>query len=393
MNEINGKKTENGYTLLFSGRVDSSNAADAEAAATALRRDNPEGELTIDAENLAYISSAGLRILLRLRKQEPSLRIVGVQPDVYEILEMTGFTEMMDVEKAYRRFSVDGCEIIGWGSNGTVYRLDPDTIIKVYNNPDSLADIHRERELARKAFVMGIPTAIPYDVAKVGDKYGSVFELLNAKSFAKLIKADPGKVDDYIGLYVDLLRQIHETMLRPGELPAIRQQGLAWAEYLRGHLEDADAEKLYSLIESIPDTDNMLHCDFHVKNVMLQNGEVLLIDMDTISQGHPVFEFAAMYLAYVGFGAIDPKGVEDFLGIPYDVAGHIWRRTLELYFGTDDPAVLQCVEDKAKVIGFARMMRRTIKRYPADDPYAQKLIAFCRVQLHDLLARTQTLTF
>ena len=149
------------------------------------------GKVVLDAEKLEYISSAGLRVILRLRKQEPELAIVNASPEVYEIFEMTGFTEMMPVSRAYRRVSVDGCEVIGQGANGKVYRLDPETIIKVYLNPNSLPDIHRERELARKAFVLGIPTAIPYDVVKVGDGYGSVFELLNAKSFGSLIAEHP----------------------------------------------------------------------------------------------------------------------------------------------------------------------------------------------------------
>lgn len=132
----------------------------------------------------------GLRIVLRLRKLEPELRLVEASAEVYEIFDMTGFTEMMPVEKAYRSISIEGCEAIGRGANGTVYRIDKDTVVKVYNNPDCLDDVQRERELARKAFVLGIPTAIPYDVVRVGDKYGSVFELLNSKSFSKLIAAN-----------------------------------------------------------------------------------------------------------------------------------------------------------------------------------------------------------
>ena len=57
--------------------------------------------------------------------------------------------------------------------------IDPDTIVKVYLNPDALPEIHRERELARLAFVAGVPTAIPYDVVRIeGGGYGSVFELV-----------------------------------------------------------------------------------------------------------------------------------------------------------------------------------------------------------------------
>lgn len=79
----------------------------------------PHSSLTLDCETLDYISSAGLRVVLRLRKQEPELRLTNVSPEVYEILSMTGFTEMMPVERAYRRLSIDGCEEIGRGANGT----------------------------------------------------------------------------------------------------------------------------------------------------------------------------------------------------------------------------------------------------------------------------------
>ena len=128
---------------------------------------------------------------------------------VYEILDITGFTELLPVERAYRSVSVEGCEAIGQGANGVVYRLDKDTAVKVYRNPDSLPDVRRERELARKAFVLGIPTAIPYDVVRVNGSYGSVFELLNSRSFSKLIAAEPENIDKYVGLYVELMRKMH----------------------------------------------------------------------------------------------------------------------------------------------------------------------------------------
>lgn len=96
-------------TLPLSGRVDSANAAAVEAELMQALGAKPHSSLTLDCETLDYISSAGLRVVLRLRKQEPELRLTNVSPEVYEILSMTGFTEMMPVERAYRRLSIDGC--------------------------------------------------------------------------------------------------------------------------------------------------------------------------------------------------------------------------------------------------------------------------------------------
>ena len=239
--------------IVLGGRIDSSNAADVEANIAAILG-GQQGPLTIDAESLTYISSAGLRILLRLKKTHGNMKIVNVCPDVYEIFDMTGFTEMLDIEKAYRVLSVEGCEVIGEGSNGKVYRIDSDTIVKVYKNPDSLAEIHRERELARKAFVMGIPTAIPYDVVKVnGGKYGSVFELLNAKSFAKLLIADPASLPQLARDNAEILKTIHTTELSAGDLPDKKAEALAWAQFDRDYLPKETADKLIALIENVPD--------------------------------------------------------------------------------------------------------------------------------------------
>ena len=276
-------KCENGaLTVILSGHIDSSNAPAVENEIKAELSASDAGSITVDCEKLAYISSAGLRVILRLAKIQPELSVVNVSSEVYEIFDMTGFTEMLDIRKAYRRISVEGCEVIGEGANGKVYRIDRDTIVKVYLNPDSLPDIQRERELARKAFVHGIPTAIPYDIVRVGDGYGSVFELLNAKSFAKLLINDPSSFDYVVKMSVDLLKKIHATEFKRGDMPDMKAVALDWAKFLELYLPSDQYAKLHSLIEAVPENSHMLHGDYHIKNVMLQDGEALLIDMDTL---------------------------------------------------------------------------------------------------------------
>ncbi|MBR3006399.1 MAG: anti-sigma factor antagonist, partial [Erysipelotrichaceae bacterium] len=176
-------------TIYPEGTLDTNNADQFGEEVAEIRETYPEGQLVLDLDDLTYISSAGLRQILKLKKREADFKIINCSTEIYDIFEMTGFAEMMDISKAFRKMSVEGCEIIGEGSNGVVYRLNPDTIIKVYKNSDALDAIKRERELARTALVLGINTAIPFDVVRVGDKYGSVFEMLSAKSLTKLIVA------------------------------------------------------------------------------------------------------------------------------------------------------------------------------------------------------------
>ena len=384
---------EDGWEIALSGRVDSANSAAMEAALSEILKAHPDEIPVNNAEGLEYISSAGLRVLLRLRKQLQDLRITEVSPEVYEIFDMTGFTEMMTIEKAYRRLSVEGCEIIGEGANGKVYRLDPETIIKVYKSIDALFAIKRERELARKAFVLGIPTAIPYDVVRVGDQYGSVFELLKSRSFAKILRREPERADELIRLSTELLRKIHAVELAPGELPDRKKIALLWTKDFTGFLPDDIFAKLQKMIEEIPDNTHLLHGDYHMKNIMLQDGEPCLIDMDTLSPGDPIFEFMAMYSAYIGFNELVHSIADSFLGIPFETCVHIFEETVRLYLGEENESRLQDVMTRATILGQVRILGRSVRRRLKGVESGDEQIARSREVLCELVPKTERLAY
>jgi thiamine kinase-like enzyme len=138
---------------------------------------------------------------------------------------------------------------------------------------------------------------------------------------------------------------------------------------------------------------HMMHGDYHIKNVMLQNGEVLLIDMDTLCHGHPIFELASMFNAYAGYSDVDHSVVKDFIGIPYEVSVPFWRESLRLYLGTDDEDRINEVEEKAKLIGFVRIMRRRIRRNGFDTEEGRKEIENAKAHILELVDKLDTLTF
>ena len=380
-------------TIELKGRIDSGNAARIEQEILSQLSGSGASGVVLDAKELDYISSAGLRVILRIKKTYPDVRIVDVNSEVYEILDMTGFTEMMQVEKAYRTVSVEGCEEIGRGANGTIYRIDQDNVVKVYNNADALCDIQHEREVAKLALILGIPTAISYDVVKVNGSYGSVFELLNARSFSKILATEPEKTDWCVKEYIELLKKIHGTTVPSGKLPDLRETVLSWARFMQDYLPENAGRKLLSMVEAVPHDDHMIHGDYHTKNVMLQNDEVLLIDMDTLSVGHPVFELASMFNALVGYSELNHENIVRFQGFDFKTGSTFWRKSLAAYLGTDCEAEICGVEDKARIIGYTRMIRRSIRRNGLETESGQAEIAFWKEQLLSLLDRTDTLLF
>ncbi len=377
--------------ISLEGRIDASNAVEAEDRIFAIKNENPGKHTVLDADNLAYISSAGLRVILRLRKEEPTLAIINVAPDVYEVLDMTGFTDMVTVEKAYPRMSVEGCEFIAKGANGAVYRYDAETIVKTYFAKDALPEIKQERENARKAFVLGINTAIPYGIVRVGEGYGTVTELLNAQSVTKLIRNNPDDMTEAVGYYVDMLKSIHAIVVDDGEVPDMKETALSWAEFVSAALSEEEGKKLRSLIEAVPKCNTLLHGDYHTNNIMVQNGEPLLIDMDTLCMGHPIFELGSMFNAFVGYAEHDHQNMMDFFGYSFETAGRFWDMALKKYLGTDDEAFCRSVAEKAMVVGYTRMLRRAIRRPNEADSPAK--IARCKEMLTALLQTVDTLIF
>ena len=379
-------------TIWLDGRIDSHRAPTVEIEINNIVKKTEFDHLVLDAEDMEYISSAGLRIILKLLKKHRDVKLIDVSSEVYEILEMTGFTEMMTVERALKCIDVTGKKIIGKGANGVIYRIDNDTIVKVYNEADTLDHIEAEHDMSRTAFILGIPTAIPFGIVKVGERYGSIFELINARTFAELLQQDPTQIEFVAQQTVELAKTLHETEAPVG-IPLHSDVACQWLDEARSSFDPEHFAKLSALIKTIPETGTMLHGDLHIKNIMQYEDEALLIDMDTLSSGHPIYELACIYNAYEGFGICDPNVFKNFLSVDESVVKPLLHRILELYLETDDEDRINEVKEKASVIGLLRVLRRIIRIGEQDTPDGKKLLEECRDRINRAIDHLDTLTF
>lgn len=99
MLNITKKAENNTLTVALEGRLDTTTAPQLEGE----MKDSLEGvsELTLDFEQLEYISSAGLRVLLATQKvmnKQGSMKIIHVGDAITEIFEVTGFSDILTVE-------------------------------------------------------------------------------------------------------------------------------------------------------------------------------------------------------------------------------------------------------------------------------------------------------
>lgn len=333
---------ENGIlTICLEGRIDSNNAVTAEKEIMGIAAEHPGAALVLDAEKLEYISSAGLRILMKLRRQsEKAPSVINVSPEIYDIFKVTGFTDILDVQKRLRGISIEGCEKLGEGNIGTVYRLDGDKIVKVYKPWMRLEDVDRERSFARTAFVNGIPSVIAYDTVQVGDCLGVVFELLHSDTLGHAMRDNPGKLEEYVDQYVTLAKTLHGTHVPAGSFARIQEEMHRRTDRLTEWCLPEEIDLLHSLIDDIPDADTLIHNDLHPGNIMIQDGELVLIDMPEMTMGPPVCDLAVVFRNMISAPQNRPDAIESVVGMPAELVRKAGDLFFMKYTGITDPAAL-----------------------------------------------------
>lgn len=383
---------EENLTVVYpEGRITSDNAAKFEQELRQAMKD-ASGQLIVDAQNLCSISSAGLRALLVLTKESGrKLTVRNVSPEVYEIFEITGFSLLLDVRRRIRSLSIEGCKKVGEGALGSVYQVAEDTIVKVFRTIDSMPVIQTELDRSRQAFVKGLPTAIPFDIVQVGNQFGAVYEMLNAETLNDYLIRHPEQTDEMIRKYVQLLRQIHSSEALPGELPSAVNQFLGYIDELKDIFPAEMAARLKQLLQKMPEDLHMIHGDLQMKNVMISGDDLLLIDMETLCTGNPVFDLQAVYVAYIPFNEDDPTNSEEFLGITAERCDDIWNRVLAEYFSGCSPERIRELEDRIRVLGYIRFLDRIVTHGMTTPELKEIRVRHTLEHLETLLKRTDTL--
>ena len=335
-------------TINLSGRIDANNAGILEEEISSQLAKFPGEIPTFDAENLSYISSAGLRVLLKFRKMSgEKLNVINASDDVYNIFEVTGFTELFNVRKKLREISVEGCPVIGEGHFSVVYRLNSDTVAKIFSKfPTTLDSIMAGQKSAREAFIRGIPTAITYDVVRAGKYYGAVYEMAGAETLAEAVCKNPSRLDELSEKAGRVLREIHGAEFEPGTFPDAVEVWRKSAQTIYEHeaISLAERDMLNKIFDRIPVRNTFIHNDYHPKNIMLQGNELLLIDIAEAALGYPAIDFSSLHFLAVSVAPTmkrSGKKPEDVIGLPDEMSLNFWYGVLRGYFGTDDDAKLQ----------------------------------------------------
>jgi len=333
-------KIENN-AIVLGQRYDSGNAKEFEESLTSALeqvKDHLEknGKLVLDAKKMEYISSAGLRVLLSLRKQVPNIEIINVSRDVLDILQLTGFDTMFKVKRALREITVDESTEIGHGLSSRVFRIDRDTIVKIYEKKVPFEKIEQEVANAKTAFLFGIQTIISYDLVTWKDRFGTVFELVDAEVLSSYLNKHPEQFDEYKEKYKKMLKQSHSTEV-DDTFTDVKVLWCKWADMLSRWISDEDVARIKRMISLVPDTKTFIHSDIHANNVMVKDGELVLIDMADIGRGHNIFDIGPLCFHYHYLEIANREMADNLIVLKKDLRGKMYNMLLEEYIDEPDP--------------------------------------------------------
>ena len=93
------KKLSDVNTLVLSGRLDTITSPQLEAELEKILPDSDA--LVLDMANLEYISSAGLRVILKAQKAmntTGTMKLIHVGESIMEVFDITGFSDFLNIE-------------------------------------------------------------------------------------------------------------------------------------------------------------------------------------------------------------------------------------------------------------------------------------------------------
>jgi len=237
-----------------------------------------------------------------------------------------------------RKVSVEGAKLIGTGAVGKVYLLPDDNVVKVLDSTD-YAQAEKEILLSKWAFGKGIATAISYDIVDVNGHPGLVYESLGRDNLRNRFRENADNLPPLFEQYLDFIKSVNAITVEQGQLPSAKQQVTDSIMGIKHYFSDKEFAKIMSLMDSVPADNHLIHGDCHMKNIKVVNGQLYLIDLDTLSMGDVIFELVGLCSCYHAYVNDNGAGYNDFFDIDDGIVHEVYHYVLDNYFpniGEDD---------------------------------------------------------
>lgn len=195
-----------------------------------------------------------------------------------------------------KKSEIANMAVIGKGACATIYKLEDDKVLKLYDKSDrnTAEFVKNEFDISTEIYNLGITTAKTYELCECDGIYGAVYEFVSGDTMLDIIEKE-GNLSDYISDLSDIGKQIHSNSVDAKIFPKATELLERLIVHIKPWVNDEQYKHIEMLIDAIPDDNTLIHGDFHPGNIIIRQGKPILIDVGGASHGHPVFDFISMH--------------------------------------------------------------------------------------------------
>ena len=329
-----------------------------------IHTENLDKKIIIDFSKVEMITSAGIRYLIMFQKEKYNFELTNVSREVFTVFKLTGVEGIIDIEQKTYSINTEGCKMLGRGFHSEVYRLDDETIAKVYYDIPNIDMAIRERMIAKQAFVKGVPTEISFGMCESNGKPGLIYELVDANTLLSLFAEDDKNMDLYIKDYVKLIKTMH-TFTGDG-ITGIYDKKADFesdSKLVSKYIPKECYEKIVKVGESIPYSNKLLHGDPHPANVMLTDKGLIFIDLSDVGIGDEKFDLMFLYRTLKLFPILPTNKY----ALNKERAALLWDKFIKEYYKDEDPKYVEEELKKIKVLGLNSIVYRFCNKNPESE--------------------------
>ncbi len=277
-------------TIHLAGRLDSVSSKELEKKIVRALEGRNMVSVVINAEKLCYLSSAGIRVIMTIRKICADMAIINVSRDIYDIFFMTGVTALLPVKRRIRQIREHSQgELISNEADGEVYYETKDLVVKLFHADIPLDEVMHRWDLSRIAVSKGIPTPIAFEVVSCKERYGIIYEQIKGRTLADLWEEQDADMHEKIKKLAALMIMLHHTKIEEGLLP--ETTGRILKELENGtKLSKEVKERLTMLTRSIRPKSAFIYGNLRLSNVVEQDGSLILLNPWRCGRGNPILD-------------------------------------------------------------------------------------------------------
>ncbi len=194
-----------------------------------------------------------------------------------------------------RNINADQLEQIGKGVTAGVYALDEDRIVKIFRDVVPIEEIRYEYDCARLVAGMGIHTPRALEIVSTDEGTGIIYERIKGITLSEVMQENKTDLFQLGERYGCIVKSLHQQTVEGIRLPRVREKMKRVIEAGADFLTAGDIEEYTGYIELVPERERLLHGDIAPVNIMVEEGQMYIIDVPMVMVGNPLFDLLQPY--------------------------------------------------------------------------------------------------